>query len=154
MRVHVGVLGMGKGEMRPEGTRLLFGSTVQEREGRARQGMMQAFDECRMVGRLLSTSGEYFKVTRQMLLWDDSTSRFKLRYDSYNFSYQDGCEMPLADGTMLSDDFMAGAIVDQTNQRIILPDGRWIDGPSGAIHTVQGTKEFEPGRKQTLDKVM
>ncbi len=88
------------------------------------------------------TSGQYAtsKYAFQNLVWDTPSNSFKLRVDNYLFGDYDGSfEKTLNHGTVLSDDFVAGAIVDQVGKKIILPDGRWIDGPTGDIYNVHGT---------------
>lgn len=95
----------------------------------------------RLMGRIQQSMSDKGKRHSFLnIVWDSTTSQFKVRQDIYDnyHSHKDSYERQLHHATLLSDDFVAGAIVDQVGKRITLPDGRWIDGPTGNIYNVHG----------------
>jgi hypothetical protein len=96
----------------------------------------------RILGKFALSVGD--KRTRQAfakVVWDTPSDTFKLRTDIYDGSHcrVSGYELDVPHGIALSDDFVAGAIVDQVSKKIMLPDGRSIDGPTGDVYNVHGT---------------
>lgn len=121
-----------------------FRGTKEQRDREA-QSISGAFTSGRLQGKMsfaaAETSNKYAtsKYAFQNVVWDTPSNSFKLRVDNYLMVTQhDSFEKILHHGTVLSDDFVAGAVVDQVGQKIILPDGRWIDGPTGDIYNVHG----------------
>ena len=122
-----------------------FGGTLAERDQETKTfGKICA--STRLLGKFSLAIGD--KRTRQAfskLVWDTPTDTshsgtFKLRTDVYDGNNErvNRYELDLPHGLALNDDFVAGAIVDQVGKKIILPDGRWIDGPTGDIYNVHG----------------
>jgi hypothetical protein len=119
-----------------------FNGTAQER-ARESSRMGEPIVSSRLEGK------KFFNATKdgatwyysqfQHIVWDSPTSQFKLRVTLYKDNGLDTSrENGILHGTLLGDDFIAGAIVDQVGKKIILPDGRWIDGPTGDIYNVHG----------------
>jgi hypothetical protein len=121
-----------------------FCGTKEQRDSES-QSISGAFSSGRLQGKMgfsaAETARKYAssKYAFQNVVWDTPSHSFKLRIDNYLIvEHLDSFEKTLNHGTVLSDDFVAGAIVDQVGQKIILPDGRWIDGPTGDIYNVHG----------------
>lgn len=121
---------------------LQFRGTKESRNSEARKEGMHLLSDIRLEGRSQFTASDgknrhHFKS----LVWDTNQKQFVERVDIYNTAHgwTDCYERPVFHSRMLSDDYVAGAIVDQVNQRIILPNGQWIEGPTGDIYTVQNT---------------
>lgn len=118
-----------------------FCGTQAERD-RETQSFGKICASTRILGKFVLTVGD--KRTRQAfakVVWDTPSDSFKLRTDIYDGSNsRSSCyEIDVPHGLTLSDDFVAGAIVDQVGKKIILPDGRSIDGPTGDIYNIHGT---------------
>jgi hypothetical protein len=80
---------------------------------------------------------QFFMI--QHIVWDSVSSAFKNMIATYqDFQRITYRERAIQHGDVLSNDFIAGAIVDQVGKKIILPDGRSIDGPTGDIYNVHG----------------
>lgn len=96
--------------------------------------------------------GDGAKHQRQNLfvIWDKASGLFKLLekfiwLDYVGSKKYKGCkstdhEATLNHGDVLGADFIPGTLVDQVNQKLILPDGRQIDGPTGDILDVHGRR--------------
>jgi hypothetical protein len=83
------------------------------------------------------------KLTRRAVVWDSEKVGFVYRHEAFQQYHYAGhhkrnvvasAEVPM--GANSIDE--KGVFVDSENKRLILPDGRWIDGPTGKLHTIQG----------------
>lgn len=128
----------------------------------------KANPNCRILGHstAVAEGGNHYRH-HLMILWDKAKSLFKVVEEFFYLDFQKTksyipCtttdhEMVLNHGEVLGADFIEGAIVDQLNQRILLPDGRWIDGPTGDIYTAQDVlilsrdKAKHPAREERKD---
>lgn len=102
----------------------------------------------RMMGRCRNfsvESAEYF--SRLSVVWSQEKQGFvqveeQCYYNKDKKTYGTpgpvGLNFDLRHGSVLSGDFVAGTLVDGANKRLILPDGRWIDGPTGNIYSAHG----------------
>lgn len=127
---------------------LHFSSTRDERNAACRSdanyAIRPAMPDARMLGRthMMRRRGyDSGYVVKESIVWDTPNKRFALRHDQFfqrtwgdSYSYEEF----LPHQAVLSDSFVAGAVVDQEHSRIYLPDGRWIDGPTGQVYTVHG----------------
>ena len=119
-----------------------FNGTVQER-ARESSKIGEPMASSRLEGKKsynATKDGSMWYMSQfQHIVWDTPSDRFKLRVTWYkDTSLESSRENAILHGTVLGDDFIAGAIVDQVSQKIILPDGRSIDGPTGDIYNVHG----------------
>jgi hypothetical protein len=96
---------------------------------------------------------------RERIVWDTPGQEFILRADATmglmamnfsNYSLQNSKETPIPQGTVLNKQFIEGAVVDQVNQKIILPDGRAIDGPTGNVLNVHGDVRVYGSKEEAL----
>jgi hypothetical protein len=87
------------------------------------------------------------KLTRRAIVWDSDKNGFIYRHEQFHQYFHDGvhkrrvevsAEVPLGGNTMTKILDEKGIFVDGDNHRLILPDGNWIHGPSGKLHTLQG----------------
>jgi hypothetical protein len=111
-------------------------------------------DNSRLIGKSVPVgfSQNGSKHYRQTLyvIWDKAQGVFKLfekflwldytDENKYRQSRGSDHEATLNHGDVLGADFIPGTIVDQVNQKLILPDGRQIDGPTGDILDVHGRR--------------
>lgn len=87
----------------------------------------------------------------QYLRWNPDETAFELVYERGIAQGREGNYPPhyrtdfplvhavqMAHGEVVPGDLCPGAIVDQQNKRIVLPDGRWIDGPTGDHYNPYG----------------
>jgi hypothetical protein len=92
--------------------------------------------------RLVAVSYDEKHMIRSRVIWDAEQQHFLIRHESFWFCsdgrLDNAIESPLNHGDTLSGVFPAGTVVDQFNQKLILPDGKKIDGPSGDIFNVHG----------------
>lgn len=123
--------------------RVQFGSAQADRS-KAAQDWRTPMPEVRILGQSHGFMMCNFALQQDAVVWDVDTQRFCLRLDFYSNTKQkqdngnDPYERPLNHGEVLPGTLVAGAMVDQVNKRITLPDGRWIDGPTGNIYSVHG----------------
>jgi hypothetical protein len=119
-----------------------FRSTLTERE-KASETYRTPMPGSRLMGNLQYTRSE--NNTRhaiQQIVWDTPSESFIHRFDSYDaadenkIAYTVRVEKPLPHATVLPSDFVPGTLVDQVQKRLVLPDGRWNDGPTGDIYSV------------------
>jgi hypothetical protein len=108
-------------------------------------------ENSRLIGKSVPV-GDGSKHYRQTLyvIWDKAQGMFKLfesflwldfeKDKKYKTSKSTNHEATLNHGDVLGADFIPGTIVDQVNQKLILPDGRQIDGPTGDILDVHGRR--------------
>jgi hypothetical protein len=97
------------------------------------------------------------KLTRRAVVWDSEKAGFVYRHEAFQQYQHSGshkrnviasAEVPL--GANLMDE--KGIFVDMDNKRLIFPDGRWIDGPTGKLHTIQGV-EFSQFQAQNSKEI-
>lgn len=131
-----------------------FGSTRAERDEAFAKGGQGIPDE-----RYVTTASEqhlqansYFVTRKKALVWDTPSAQFIYRCENFARQFlKNRCdvtseELTIPGNTMWDD----GVFVDQMNKRLLLPDGRWIDGPTGELYSIHG----EPFAKanNTLNK--
>ncbi len=92
--------------------------------------------------RLVAVSYDEKHMVRSRVVWDAEKENFLIRHESFWFCsdgrLDNAIESPLNHGDALSGVFPAGTIVDQFNRKLILPDGKKIDGPTGDILSLHG----------------
>ena len=93
--------------------------------------------------RLVAITNDDKYMLRSRVIWDQDKPQFLLRHEYFNVYNNHGglegaIESSLNHGDTLSGVFPAGTVVDQFNQKLILPDGKKIDGPTGDIFNVHG----------------
>jgi hypothetical protein len=78
----------------------------------------------------------------KMIVWDSEKCRFSLRTEKFwQYGTQQkrdsilSSELPYLSNCQLPE----GYFIDHDAKRIILPNGSWIDGPTGKLYSVQGT---------------
>lgn len=131
------------GQDRVQFGQVQFGSTQQDR-GKAAMDWRVPMPQVRLLGQSRGFLAGNFILQQDAVVWDVDAQQFCLRLDFYNnakINDDDGSrpyERPLNHGEVLPGTLVAGAMVDQVNKRITLPDGRWIDGPTGNIYSVHG----------------
>jgi hypothetical protein len=106
----------------PENSRLIGHSSICVRNQHFRQTLYVVWDKTQKV----------FKLLEKFLVLDHEKEK------KYNNCLSTDHEATLNHGDVLGADFIPGTIVDQVNQKLILPDGRQIDGPTGNILNVHG----------------
>jgi hypothetical protein len=84
--------------------------------------------------------GSAMRYQREALVWDSEQQGFVYRTEMFS-QFPDGrrerakaTENPLVNNTVLSQQIY----VDAENKRLLLPNGYFMDGPSGKIYTFQG----------------
>jgi hypothetical protein len=133
-----------------------FGSTFAERNAAAEKDAFQMPD-ARLTAPIQVMLQSYHY--RERIVWDTPGQEFILRADASmglmamnfsNYSLQNSKETPIPQGTVLNKQFIEGAVVDQVNQKIILPDGRAIDGPTGNVLNVHGDVRVYGSKEEAL----
>jgi hypothetical protein len=122
-----------------------FSGTRKSRDAEAKKGLQQLSD-IRLEGRTqYARSDQYVRDEFKALVWDTDSNRFVERFDVYSDTpeLKSSSEREVYHSRVLNGDYVSGAVVDQVKQRIVLPDGGWIDGPTGDIYSVQGLMLFK-----------
>lgn len=119
-----------------------FGSTRAERDDAFAKGGQGIPDERYVItgySRLLKNT-DYAVTEKKALVWDTAADQFIYRTETFSRKFAENRlditseELTIPGNTMWDD----GVFVDQKNKRLILPDGRWIDGPTGDLYSVHG----------------
>ena len=89
------------------------------------------------------------------IVWDSEISGFSLRTErfwQYNSDKERKgilvSELPYRTSCLTPE----GYFLDQEGQRIILPNGNWIDGPTGKLYTCQGVLISQNADQRRLEK--
>ena len=80
-------------------------------------------------------------VQTESIVWDSEHHCFFERYEKFHqegFSQNKSGETAWERKIMGNYVLESGVYVDSTNQRLILPNGTWIDGPTGILHNIHG----------------
>jgi hypothetical protein len=127
----------------PNGQTLQFSSTQQEREA-AFLAKKETIPDARWVKNTYVKHPEYSQESifqTEALVWDSEHHSFFERYEKFHQGQvhkdrdcQGSMERKIVGNHVLD----SGVYVDSTNQRLILPNGTWIDGPTGILHNVHG----------------
>lgn len=139
--------------------RLTFRSTLSERNNVSVRDVFQMPD-ARLTSQIEVMNNHHY-LSR--IVWDTPGAEFILRRDCFTgvmkVNYESFKETPIPQGMVLNKQFIEGAVVDQVNQKIFLPDGRSIDGPTGNVLNVQGDvqvfgrkEEALKAKKETISK--
>lgn len=133
--------------------KIRFAATFQERENALKNTVGDIPDvrhqliESDKDSFYISDRGHFPSVnfTRKALVWDSAKQGFAYRHEAFQQYLIQGtfkrnvlasAEVLLTSNQMNEN----GIFIDHDNKRLVLPDGRWIDGPTGKLHTLQGTE--------------
>jgi hypothetical protein len=127
-----------------------FGSTLAERNTVATRDVFQMPD-ARLTAPIEVMNNHHYLAR---IVWDTPSKEFILRRDCFTgvmkVTYDNYKETPILQGTVLNKQFIEGAVVDQVNQKILLPDGRSIDGPTGNVLSLQGDVQVYGNKEEAL----
>ena len=129
-----------------------FGSTRAERDTAFNTGGLGIPDEryVQITSEQYLSANSYFVTRKTALVWDTTTDspQFVFRIENYARRFKEDRAAVISEEFTIPGNTMwdNGVFVDQTRQRLILPDGRWIHGPSGELFSVHG----EPFTKKNL----
>lgn len=120
-----------------------FASTRAERDEALRKGASDIPDVRQYLNidvQQCNSWGEAMRYQREALVWDSEQHGFVYRTEMFS-QFSSGCrekakstENPMVNNTVLSQQIY----VDSENKRLLLPNGYFMDGPSGKIFTCQG----------------
>lgn len=119
--------------------------------------MQLPLEEIRVSGKVSPYISEEDRLAQCFIIWDKVKSIFKLRIETYGLhkthrNNRFNAEREMVHGEMLGGDFIPGAIVDQKQKRILLPQGGYLDGATGDVFTTQGTRIFSRTQPDTPQK--